>query len=353
MKDAKRSHVRVDDGMKVSFPLLLGTIELYPQDGWSGLQSIFCKEMITVLDVGKFTLQTMGTEIAMETKYEPSERKSPFELIIAMLYGPNADVTKELRKTPISMSPTQLQQLGDWALNMTSNVEEMLCIILNMRLRNTPQEYRSISKSFWSKLRNQRRKEKLSHHHVIAEDETSMVLGDVIWIRRTNNLTIEYDGISHRVETWCWEVCDDQCAKLILIRNNGFILPNIQMKSGLKTIKMDRMGQFYSDFEVSNTIIPLLVVGIDYTEDQDEFMGGTSTLQMIGIKTEIGIFLCFVKKLADFNAFKPNLQLTHLLMPHVYKPELFDHVVITYATSTIGEVLVDGFCKYEVLTTID
>ena len=36
----------------------------------------------------------------------------------------------------------------------------------------------------------------------IAEDESSMILGDIIWIRRTNNLIFECDGISHRCETW-------------------------------------------------------------------------------------------------------------------------------------------------------
>ena len=185
--------------------------------------------MITVIDISKYTLRTIGSEVVLETRHEPSVRKSPFELITAMLYGPNADITKELRKAPISMSSTQLCQYGDWALNMTTNVEELYCILLNLRLRNTPQEYRSISKSFWSKLRNQRRKEKLMHHHVIAEDESSMILGDIIWIRRTNNLIFECDGISHRCETWYWEVCDDQCARLILVRNNSFIIPNVTM----------------------------------------------------------------------------------------------------------------------------
>ena len=222
------------------------TIELYPTDCWSGLQSIFCKQMITVIDIGKYTLRTIGSEVVLETRHEASERKSPFELITTMLYGPNADITKELRKAPISMSSTQLCQYGDWALNMTTNVEELYCILLNLRLRNTPQEYRSISKSFWSKLRNQRRKEKLMHHHVIAEDESSMILGDIIWIRRTNNLIFECDGISHRCETWYWEVCDDQCARLILVRNNSFIIPNVTMGSGRKTIKMDKYGQFHA-----------------------------------------------------------------------------------------------------------
>ena len=68
--------------------------------------------MITVIDIGKYTLRTIGSEVVMETKYEPSERKSPFELITTMLYGPNADITKELRKAPISMTSTQLCQYG-------------------------------------------------------------------------------------------------------------------------------------------------------------------------------------------------------------------------------------------------
>ena len=63
------------------------------------------------------------------------------------------------------------------------------------------------------------------------------------------------------------------------------------------------MSRCHACYEVSNTKISLLVVGIDSAEDQDEFMGGTADLQLIGIKTQIGIFLCYVRKLADCNDF--------------------------------------------------
>ena len=77
--------------------------------------------MITVIDIGKYTLRTIGSEVVMETKYEPSERKSPFELITTMLYGPNADITKTSTKTNNCIQRKRSPRTKeDWILTTTT-----------------------------------------------------------------------------------------------------------------------------------------------------------------------------------------------------------------------------------------
>ena len=101
-------------------------------------------------------------------------------------------------------------------------------------------------------------------------------------------------------------------------------MPDIPMTRGEKTIKMDRMGQYYASYEIANEKIPMLVAGLDI-HDKDEFSEGKAMLQLIGVKTHLGVILVYVKKLSDFNSFKPELKISHLMTDHLYRPEIFDY----------------------------
>ena len=125
--------------------MIVNSIELYPVENWIGLQSIFSKNVVCILDLGKYTLRTVGSELVAETQPEPSERQNPFHLLINLLYGPSSDTSKEMRGLPITMSLGQLAQFSDWALNATSTVEEIYAIIINIKIKTTSQEYRYIT----------------------------------------------------------------------------------------------------------------------------------------------------------------------------------------------------------------
>lgn len=66
---AKKMHAsQGSNQLRVSFPLIIGSVELYPTDCWTEMQSIFSKELLTTTDAGKYTMRVFGSEVIADTK---------------------------------------------------------------------------------------------------------------------------------------------------------------------------------------------------------------------------------------------------------------------------------------------